>query len=61
MLDDDDRDAPAFDPPYVGCLYRNYFETCRRAGVEPVSRERAEGLILERGEVLSGCPEPTQH
>jgi len=33
---------------------------CRRSGVEPVPRERAEGLIQEWTEVLSGRPEPTQ-
>ena len=29
--------------------------------LEPVSRERALGLIQEWNEVLSGCPEPTTH
>jgi hypothetical protein len=30
-------------------------------GVEPVSRERVDGLIAEWKEVLSGPPEPTTH
>jgi hypothetical protein len=42
-------------------FYARYLETCRRAGVESVSRERALGLVEEWNEVLSGCPEPTQH
>jgi hypothetical protein len=61
MLDDTDKDAPEFDPPDAETVYANYLETCRRAGVEPVSRERAEGLIQEWNEVLSGRPEPTTH
>ena len=39
-------------------LYANYLVTCRMSGVEPVPRERAEGLIAEWGEVLSGRPDP---
>jgi len=31
------------------------------SGVTPVSRERADGLIQEWTEVLSGRSEPTQH
>jgi len=30
-------------------------------GIEPTPRERAVGLIGEWPEVLTGCPEPTQH
>ncbi len=33
----------------------------RRVGVKPVPRERAQGLMAEWTEVLSGRPEPTQH
>ena len=51
---------PAFDPPDAERVYRNYLETCRRSGVEPVPREQALGLIAEWSEVLSGRPEPTQ-
>lgn len=47
MLDDADEDAPAFDPPEPDRVYRYYLETCRRAGVEPVPRDRAQDLIAE--------------
>jgi len=60
MLDDDAIEIQ-FDPPDPDRVYRNYLETCRRAGVTPVSREQALGLIQEWGEVLSGRPEPTAH
>ena len=52
----DPADAP--DPDRV---YRNYLKTCAMLGVEPVTRERALGLIQEWGEALSGRPEPTTH
>ena len=42
-------------------LYERYLVTCAMSGVEPVSRERADGLIAEWQEVLSGRPEPTTH
>ena len=42
-------------------VYFNYLETCRRLGIDPVSRERAIGLIREWGEALTGRPEPTTH
>ena len=45
MLDDAGDDAPEFDPPDADRVYANYLETCRRAGVRPVSRERAQDLI----------------
>jgi hypothetical protein len=61
MLDDAERDAPAFDPPDADAVREEYLETCRRMGVKPVPRERALGLIGEWTEVLSGRPEPTQH
>jgi len=48
MLDDCDSDAREFDTPDLGSrVYRNYLETCRRLGINPVPRERAEGLIAE--------------
>ena len=59
MLDDAD-DAPAFDPPDKDAVYARYLETCKRLGVEPVSRGRALGLIQEWGDVPSGRPEPLQ-
>jgi hypothetical protein len=60
MLDYYD-DSPEFDPADPDAVYVRYLETCRRAGVEPVSRERAAGLIQEWNEVRSGRPEPTTH
>ena len=42
-------------------VYERYLVTCRMSGVEPVSRERADGLIQEWSEVLAGRPEPTAH
>jgi hypothetical protein len=57
----DDAIPIEFDPPDSDRVYANYLETCRRLGVEPVSRERAEGLIGEWPEVLTGRPEPTTH
>jgi hypothetical protein len=30
MLDDLNKDAPAFDPPDAERVYGNYVETCRR-------------------------------
>jgi len=47
MLDEPSKDAPAFDPLDVERVYRNYLETCRRLGIDPVPRERALGLIQE--------------
>ena len=40
-------------------LYARYLVTCAMSGVEPLPRERADGLIQEWTEVLSGRPEPT--
>jgi hypothetical protein len=33
MIDDAEKDAPAFDPPDPDRVYRNYLETCRRLNV----------------------------
>ena len=52
----DPADAP--DPELV---YVNYVKTCAMAGIEPVPRERAFGLLQEWAEVLAGRPEPTEH
>jgi len=60
MIGDNNAIVVPFDPPDPDLTYCNYLETCRRAGVEPVSREQALGLIREWSEVLSGRPEPTQ-
>jgi len=59
MLDDDPISI-AFDPPDTDLTHAHYLETCRRAGIEQVSRERAEGSIAEWNEALSGRPEPLQ-
>ena len=53
MLDDAAIEIQ-FDPPDTDLPYRNDLETCRRAGVERVSRKQASGLIGEWTEVLSG-------
>jgi len=60
MLDDDAIEIQ-FDPPYPDLTYAHYRETCRRAGVTPVSRECASDLMQERGEAVSGRPEPSKH
>jgi len=49
------------DAPDPEQFYRKYLETCRRAGIEPVARERAVAFVQEWTEVLTGRPEPTQH
>ena len=52
----------AFDPPDADLTYRNYLETCKRAGIEPVSREHADQLIGERtATIAEGLSPPTQH
>lgn len=55
MLDD----ARAFDPADPERVYRNCIETYRRLCVEPVPRNRAQDLMHEWNEVLSGRLEPT--
>lgn len=47
-------DAPEVDLPDPDQVYRNYVESCRRCGVKPVSRERAQGLIEEWTVALTG-------
>jgi len=49
------------DAPDPEQFYRKYLETWRRAGIEPVARERAVAFVQEWTEVLTGRPEPTQH
>jgi len=56
----DDAIEDPFDRPDADAVYEKYVVTCRRLGVEPVSRERAQGLMQEWGEILLGRPEPTR-
>ena len=59
FTDDVDKDPPEIEPLDLDRLYANYLRTCAMSGVEPVSRERATGLINEWTEVLSGRPDAT--
>jgi hypothetical protein len=59
MNDNADSDVPSVEP--LDRLYANYLRTCAMSGFTPISRERADGLIQEWTEVLSGRPEPTTH
>ena len=45
-----------FDPVDPDQVCGNYLRTCEMLGVEPVTRARAQGLIGEWNEVLSGRP-----
>jgi hypothetical protein len=56
-----DDDARELDLPGPDTVYESHLEACRRAGVEPVPREHAEGLIADWNDVLSEHPEPTTH
>ena len=49
------------DAPDPDRVYRNYLETCRHRGIEPVPREHAIALVQEWTEVLTGCLEATAH
>ena len=57
-LDDADNDAPGFNPPDADRPYVNYVETCRRLGVEPVSRDRAQNLIAEWTDAIAARQPP---
>ena len=57
----DENNAPTIDSLDLDRLYANYLETSRRAGIEPVPREGAFGLLQEWTAVLSGRPDPTTH
>jgi len=47
------------DLPDADRVYRNYLATCRRLGINPVPRERAEGLIAEwSAEIVAGRSVP---
>jgi hypothetical protein len=50
------------DPPDADVVWEHYLETCRRAGVQPVSREQADELITEWSDAIAaGLAAPTQH
>jgi hypothetical protein len=55
MLDDADKDSAAFDPPDPDNVYRNYLVTCRRLGVTPTPRDRANALIREWTDSLAAA------
>ena len=57
MSDADDALYIEFYPPDPDLTYRHYLRTGEMLGVEPVSRDRAFGLIAEWTDVLSGRPE----
>ena len=63
MLDDTTRDAPTFDPPEADEVYALYLETCKRPGVKPVPRERAQDLIADWSDVIAsrGAISPTTY
>jgi len=43
-------------------VWEHYLKTCRRAGIEPVSREHARELIAEWSEAIAaGLSPPTTH
>ena len=54
----DNNNTRAFDPPDADAVYAHYLETCRRAGVEPVPRERARELIAERSATFERAGKP---
>jgi hypothetical protein len=58
----DDALVIPFDPPDADVVWEHYLETCRRAGIEPVSRERADGLMQEWPETIAAAlTTPTTH
>jgi hypothetical protein len=57
----DVADALEFDPPDADLVYRNYLETCRRAGIEPVPRDRAQELMAAWGAAIAGRGTATEH
>lgn len=54
-------DPAPFPDPRDAEFYQRYLKTCAMLGVEQVTRERADGLMQEWTEVLSGRPDPTTH
>ena len=55
MLDDDKAIQVKFEPPDADVVWEHYLETCRRAGVKPVSREHAQDLIADWTETIAAC------
>jgi len=53
-----DNHSFTIEPLDLDRLYANYLRTWEMAGIEPVPRDRADGMIHEWQEVLSGPPEP---
>jgi hypothetical protein len=50
-----------FEPPDPDILWEHCLETCRRAGVTPVSCERADKPMTERpAAIAAGLVPPTQ-
>ena len=58
MAEDADSEVPAYVPPDADRVYRNYVETCRRLGVEPTPRDRAQNLIKDRNAALVAAGQP---
>ena len=50
----DPVDVP-FEPLDPDIVWEHYLETCRRAGIEPVPREHAQGLIAEWTETIAAA------
>ena len=48
------QDPPASAPPNPERAYRKYLGTCRRFGLEPMSRERAQAVIGRVSDRLAG-------
>ena len=53
---DRDNEAPALDPDRV---YRNYLRTCKRRGVTPTPRNRAQALIREWTDAIANARLPS--
>jgi hypothetical protein len=60
MLTDD---VPVeFDPPDPDVVWEHYLETYRRAGAQPVTRDRADELMAELSDAITrGITPPTAH
>jgi hypothetical protein len=46
-MSDDDAIQIEFDPPDADTVYANHLRTCAMLGIEPIPRERAQGLMAE--------------
>jgi hypothetical protein len=51
------------DPPDPDLVYRNYLETCKLLGIEPVPRDHAQALMVEWTGALAAArtPPPNTH